>query len=93
MGIWNWLLFGRRESAETPSTKACGFCSDPVNAALIDLDVEGPKDCFLQQCPQCGQYWGGHGYQLHFRWAFTPEEAAQHFPGIREGLKSSPPTA
>ena len=95
MGFWNWIRFRRQKPAETPSSEApqtsgCVFCADPVHAALIDLGVVGPKDCFLLQCPKCEQYWGGHGYQLHYRWAFTPEEAAEHFPGIRDRQMGTP---
>lgn len=90
MGFWNWFGSSRQDSEAAHAPSKCEFCSEPENAALLDLDVEGPRDCFLQQCPVCGQYWGGHGYQLHFRWAFTPEEAAEYFPGIRTSMGSDP---
>jgi hypothetical protein len=84
MGLLNWLFSRRASRSEATLPPKCAFCSEPVSAKLVEFDLEGPPDCFLLQCPECGQYWGGHGYTRHFRWQLTPEEAASHFPGLKQ---------
>ena len=90
MWFWNWFGLRRQHSEAAHSPSECDFSSEPENAELIDLNLEGPEDCFLQQFPACGEFWGGHGYQLHFRWAFSPEEASEYFPALRTGRVSDP---
>lgn len=88
MGFWCWLLGRRQAAPEATSPTECAYCSDAGSARLQDYDLEGPKDCYLGRCPACGQYWGGHGYTPHFRWALSPQEAAEFFPGLihEEGI-------
>ncbi len=78
MGLLNW--FGIRRRTTLPPALGCTVCADPVDAPLDEIAADGATASYLGQCPECGQYWGGHGYTPQYRWALSPEEAAAFFP-------------
>jgi hypothetical protein len=88
MRLLDWLR-PRHPPAPEPAPW-CAFCVDPVTAELDELAADPANSTYLCRCPECGQYWGGHGYTPHYRWEFTPAEAAKFFPHAFAPVRSAP---